>query len=54
MAKLPKSLRPINIPPRPPRKRRPPKGGEPEFAPVEPPKPRPLTGGAAVELEFDE
>ena len=38
----------------PTRKRPPRKGGdEAEFAPVEPHNPKPLSGGAAVELEFD-
>jgi len=30
------------------------KGGEPERAPVEPPNPKLLSGGAAAELEFDD
>lgn len=38
----------------PPRKRRPGTGGEPEREPVEPPRPGPLSGGAAAELEFDD
>ena len=37
-----------------PLKRRPRKGGEAEREPVEPPRPRPLAGGAAAELEFDD
>jgi hypothetical protein len=40
-------------PKRPP-KRPPRKDGEPEGEPVEPPRPRPLAGGAAAELEFDD
>ena len=35
-------------------KRRRRKGGEPEPVPVKPKNPKDLTGGAAVELEFDE
>jgi hypothetical protein len=35
--------------PPPPRK-----GGEPEREPVEPHNPKPLSGGAAAELEFDD
>jgi hypothetical protein len=31
-----------------------PKGGEAEREPVESPRPRPLSGGAAAELEFDD
>ena len=34
------------------RKRR--RGGEPEREPVTPDRPRPLSGGAAAELEYDE
>ena len=34
--------------------RRKPKGGEAERGPVEPPRPRPMSGGAAAELEFDD
>ena len=30
------------------------KGGEPEPVPAEPKNPKPLSGGAAAELEFDE
>ena len=37
-------------PPKRPRR----KGGEPEREPVEPPNPRPLSGGAAAELEYDD
>jgi hypothetical protein len=38
-----------------PRRRRPPRpGGDLQPEPVEPPRPRPLSGGAAAELEFDE
>jgi hypothetical protein len=29
------------------------KGEEPECEPVEPPRPKPLAGGAAAELDFD-
>ena len=35
-------------------RRRRPKGGEAERDPVEPPRPKPLSGGAAAELEFDD
>jgi hypothetical protein len=35
-----------------PRKPRP--DGDAEREPVEPPRPRPLSGGAAAELEFDD
>ena len=38
---------------RPARKRPRRKGGEPEREPVEPDNPKPLSGGAAAELEFD-
>jgi hypothetical protein len=38
-------------PPRKPPRRR--KGGEPEREPVESPRPRPLSGGAAAALEYD-
>jgi len=37
-----------------PRKRPRSKGGEPEREPVEPDKPRHLSGGAAAALEFDD
>jgi hypothetical protein len=37
-----------------PRKRPRPKGGDAEREPVEPPRPNPLSGGAAAELEFDD
>lgn len=37
-----------------PRKPPRPKGGDAEREPVEPPRPNPLAGGAAAELEFDE
>ena len=40
--------------PRPPRKRPRRKGGEGERAPVEPPNPKLLSGGAAAELAFDD
>lgn len=40
--------------PRPPRKRPRRKGGEAEREPVESPNPRPLSGGAAAALEFDD
>jgi hypothetical protein len=36
------------------RKRKPPRGGDLEREPVEPPRPKNLSGGAAAELEFDE
>jgi hypothetical protein len=36
------------------RKRRPSKGDDLEREPVEPPKPKNLSGGAAAELEFDD
>ena len=36
------------------RKRPPRKGGEAEREPAEPHNPRPLSGGAAAELEFDD
>ena len=36
------------------RKRRPRKGGEAEREPVESPRPKPLSGGAAAELEYDD
>jgi len=39
---------------RPPRKRPRRKGGEAEREPVESPNPRPLSGGAAAALEFDD
>ena len=40
----------------PKKRKRPPRkgGGEPEREPVEPDKPRPLQGGAAAELQFDD
>jgi hypothetical protein len=41
-----------SYPKRPPRKPPRRKGNEPEREPVEPDKPRPLSGGAAAELEF--
>ena len=44
----------LDVRPKPPRKRPPRKGGEPEREPVEPRNPRPLSGGAAAELEFDD
>ena len=37
----------------PVRKPTPRKGGEPEREPVEPPRPKNLSGGAAAALEFD-
>ncbi|HEX6375930.1 MAG TPA: hypothetical protein VFZ91_09420 [Allosphingosinicella sp.] len=37
-----------------PRKRPGPEGGDAEREPVEPPRPKPLSGGAAAELEFDD
>ncbi|HYI64623.1 MAG TPA: hypothetical protein VEW71_07035 [Allosphingosinicella sp.] len=40
--------------PRPPKKRPRRKGGEAEREPVESPNPRPLSGGAAAALEFDD
>lgn len=42
----------LNRPPRKPPRRR--KGGEPEREPVEPPRPTPLSGGAAAALEYDD
>jgi hypothetical protein len=36
------------------RRRRPDGDPEPEREPVEPPRPRDLSGGAAAELEFDD
>lgn len=54
--KLRNLLRRPPTPPRPlgsGRKRPKRKGGEPEREPVEPNNPRPLSGGAAAELEYD-
>jgi hypothetical protein len=44
---------PYPLRPRKPMRRKP-KSGDGEREPVEPPRPRPMSGGAAAELEFDD